>query len=263
VVDLGIEGRAALVGGASKGLGRAVAEALAAEGCRLALWSRGGDALRAAAADIRRDHGVEAFAIEADARDPEAGSTVARRAAETLGAVDILVLNAGGPPTVDPTETTPDGWRDAFQLLAITPIALATELLPGMRDRAWGRIVGILSSGVRQPIPALVYSNAGRSALAAWMKTVATRIASEGVTVNGVLPGRLATDRTETLNLERAEHEGGPIDEVRREAIAAIPAGRYGRPDELGSMVAYLCSERAAYLTGALIPVDGGLLQAT
>jgi len=262
-VDLGLDGKAALIGGASKGLGRAVAEALAGEGCRLALWSRGGDALRAAAADVQRDHGVEAFAIEADARDPDAAGTVAGQARELPRQVDILVLNAGGPPTVDPTGTTPEGWREAFQLLATTPIALATELLPGMRDRGWGRVVGILSSGVRQPIPSLVYSNAGRSALAAWMKTTASAIASDGVTVNGVLPGRLATDRTDALNRERAEREGRTVEEVRREAIAAIPSGRYGRPEELASVVAYLCSAPAAYVTGALIPVDGGLLQAT
>jgi 3-oxoacyl-[acyl-carrier protein] reductase len=259
-MDLGLAGKGALVGGGSSGLGRATAEALASEGCRLAIWSRGGKALDAAAAEIRAQHGVEVTAIAADASDPGAARTVGGAARQALGAVDIVVLNAGGPPPVDPTATDADGWARAFQLLATTPIELATLLLPEMRERRWGRIVAILSSGVRQPIPDLVYSNAGRGALMAWLKTTARAVASEGVTINGILPGRLATPRIAQLDGGRAAKTGRSVDEVRAAHLATIPAGRYGRPEELASLVAYLCSEAAGYQTGTFSAVDGGLI---
>jgi 3-oxoacyl-[acyl-carrier protein] reductase len=260
-VDLGLRGKAALVGGASSGLGAAVAEALAAEGCRLLLWSRGGDRLEAAAAGLAERHGVEAHAVGADAADPDAPERVLRAVEQHLGAADIVVLNAGGPPTVDPLATDAEGWRRAFQLLSITPISVATGLLPAMRERRWGRIVALMSSVIREPIPPLVYSTGGRSALAGWMKTAAAQVASDGVTVNGIVTGRVATQRIEQLDAERAEREGIGVEEVRRQQQAAIPAGRYGNPAELAAVVAFLCSERASYVTGAFIPVDGGMLR--
>ena len=157
-MDLGLRGRTAVVGGATSGLGRASAEALAAEGCNLLLWSRSADALAATADAIRSAHEVRVAHVAADATDPGAAALVAE-AAHGFGPTDILVSNAGGPPTSDPTATDVDGWRRAFQLLAVTPIDLATRLLPGMRQRGWGRIVAVTSSGVRQPIPELVYSD--------------------------------------------------------------------------------------------------------
>ena len=181
-MDLGIRGRAALVGGGSSGLGRATADRLAAEGCRLAIWSRGADGLATVADDLHRRHGVEVISLAGDASEPGVGARIAAEATAALGRVDILVLNAGGPPAVDPTRTDAAGWARAFQLLATTPIELATALLPAMRAAGWGRIVAILSSGVRQPIPDLVYSNAGRGALAAWLKTTARVVAADGVT---------------------------------------------------------------------------------
>lgn len=259
-MDLEIAGRRALIGGASSGLGRSSAEALAAEGCRLVLWSRGGDRLEAVAADLRTRFGGEVVTVGADAADPGAAAAVARAAIEAVGAVDILVLNAGGPPPVDATQTDAAGWARAFQLLATTPIELATLLLPGMRAQGWGRIVAILSSGVRQPIADLVYSNAGRGALMAWCKTTARSVAGDGVTVNGVLPGRLATPRIDSLDAGRAEKTGRTVEAVRSDHMATIPAGRYGRPEELGAYVAWLASERASYQTGTFSAIDGGLI---
>ena len=261
-MDLGLAGRTALVGGASAGLGRASAERLAAEGCRLALWSRGGDALERTASEIRLAHSAEVTTISGDAADPKTAALVAAAAEKALGRVDIVVLNAGGPPPSEATKTDPAEWRRSFQLLAITPIELTTLLLPGMRQRKWGRVVSIMSSGIRQPIPELAYSGACRSALAAWLKTISPEVIVDGVTVNGVLPGRLDTARVASLDQARAERAGTTAGEVRAALERAIPAGRYGDPDELGAYVAWLCSDPARYQTGTFVPIDGGSLRA-
>lgn len=261
-MELGIRGRTAVIGGATSGLGRASADALAAEGCRLLLWSRRADRLDAVATELRSTHDVEVSTVAADASTPDAAATVAE-AARAFGPTDILVLNAGGPPPAGATETDAAGWNRSLQLLTVTPIDLATRLLPGMRDRGWGRVIAFLSSGVRQPILDLVYSNAGRSALAAWLKTTARTVAADGVTVNGVMPGRISTPRITELDSGRAAREGSTEAEVRAAHLATIPAGRYGEPAEFAALVAFLASERTAYLTGQLIAVDGGLIAGT
>ncbi|GAA3106767.1 SDR family oxidoreductase [Streptosporangium carneum] len=260
-MDLGLTGRRALVGGATSGLGRASAHALAAEGAELLLWARDEGRLEATAREIESRYGARPAVVAADAGDPDAAAEVERVARERLGGVDVLVLNAGGPPSAPPDATTPDGWRAAFQLLAVTPIDLATRLLPGMRERGYGRVLAVLSSGVREPIPNLVYSNAGRSALNAWLKTVAREVAADGVTVNGVMPGRIATPRVASLDEAAAEREGVDPEEVRSRSRAAIPARRYGTPEEFGAVVAFLASAAASYVTGSTIACDGGLLR--
>jgi 3-oxoacyl-[acyl-carrier protein] reductase len=260
-MDLGLRGRTAVVGGASSGLGEAVADALAAEGCRLLLWSRSEDRLAPVAERLRNAHGASVATLAADATSPVAAALIGEAATRALGDVDICILNAGGPTPVDPLTTDADGWRTAFQLLAITHITLAQGLLPGMRQRGWGRVVALMSSTIREPIPALVYSTAGRSALAGWMKTAARAVAADGVTINGVLTGRIDTPRVAQIDRDRAEREGRSIDEVKADTISTIPAGHYGQPHELASVVGFLCSERASYITGAFVPVDGGLLK--
>ena len=262
-MNLGLQGRRALVGGATSGLGAAVARAIAAEGADVLLWARDDARLVATAADLRDATGVRVETVAADATRPDATELVLAAVRDRFGGVDIAVLNAGGPPPVDPVATTPEGWREALQLLLLTPVGVATGLLPGMRDRGWGRIAAVLSSGVREPIPNLVYSNAGRSALVAWLKTASAAVAADGVTINGVVPGRIATARTEALDRGRAAAEGTTTEDVRLASEATIPSRRYGTPDEFAAAVAFLVSDRASYQTGSLVRVDGGLLRST
>ena len=279
--------RLAVVGGATSGLGRACARALLADGIDVLLWSRDPDRLASTAADLaagpaagpgagpapgsprgsvssapgRAATGVPGRVVgtvAADAADPGAAAVVARAAAG-FGTVDTVVLNAGGPPPVDAAATDPDQWRRSFQLLALTPIELATRLLPGMRAAGFGRVVAVLSSGVREPLPRLAYSNACRSALSAWMKTVAREVAADGVTVNAVLPGRIDTPRVTALDRAAADREGRDVSEVAAASRAAIPAGRYGRPEEFAAVVAFLATPAAGYVTGVGIPCDGGM----
>ncbi|MCW2597462.1 MAG: short-chain dehydrogenase/reductase [Jatrophihabitans sp.] len=251
--------RGAVVGGASSGLGRAIAAELAASGHDLLLWSRNGAALDKAAGELHAAHGGAVRTLAADAADPGCAAAVATAAQESLDSVDVLVLNAGGPPPSPPDRTDPDEWRRTFQLLAVTPIELTTALLPGMRERGFGRVVAVLSSGVREPLPELCYSNSGRAALTAWLKTVAAAVAADGVTVNGVLPGRIATPRVESLDRTRAERTGKSVDEVAAASRAGIPAGRYGEPAEFAAVVGFLASPAASYVTGTFVSCDGGM----
>lgn len=259
-MDLGLKGRGAVIGGASAGLGFAIASGLAAEGCRLLVWSRDANRIGRAAERLRREHGVEVFATTADATDPESPVRVSEEAAVRLGQVDIVVLNTGGPPTVDAAQTDPATWQSALQAHTLTPIALASALLPGMRERRWGRIVAVMSSVIRQPVPELAYSTSSRLALAGWLKILAADVAADGVTVNGVMPGRIATARTEALDRQGAERDGRTIEQSRAQREGSIPARRYGTPEELAAVAVFLCSEPARYVTGVFVPVDGGLL---
>lgn len=251
-----------MVGGGSSGIGAAIAERLAAEGCSLLIWARDEERLDQVAARLRRRHQVPVAVAALDVTEAHAADRLAMAVRESLGDADICVINAGGPPFVDPLKTTAEGWRRAYASLATTPILLASRLIGPMRAQRWGRVVACLSWSVKEPVPNLVYSTAGRSALAAWMKTVAPILAADGVTVNGVLTGPMATARIEDLDRERAHRESRPIEAVRRERVASIPAGRLGQPDELASLVAYLCSEAAAFQTGTFTLVDGGLVRA-
>jgi 3-oxoacyl-[acyl-carrier protein] reductase len=259
-MDLGIRERVAVVGGGSSGLGLAAARRLAQEGCDLLIWARDEARVQATAANLARETGRRVEALAADAAVPGSAATVATAAIERFGHVDILVLNAGGPPAGDPTTTSSRDIEAGLQLLTTTPVELANRLLPGMREHKWGRVVAVLSWGVREPIPNLTLSNMGRGALAAWLKTASRWVGADGVTVNGVLPGRFGTPRIRELDEVRASRESRSVEEVQAEARSGVPARRDGDPDELGAVIAFLASEPAGYINGALVPVDGGML---
>ena len=249
-MELGIEGRRALVLAASAGIGRGIAAALAREGARVAMASRSRERIEAAAAEV----GEGAVALVADTSDLEAMRALPAEAAERLGGpVEILVINTGGPPPGTALDNDLDEWEEAFRSLVLAPRVLVEATAPAMREAGWGRIVNVGSSSLGEPIPGLTLSNSLRQAALGFLKTLAREIAGDGVTVNTIATGRFATERL-------ASNWGG-WERMEREAAGDVPAGRLGTPEEYGALVAFLCSDRAAYLTGALIPLDGGLLR--
>lgn len=248
-MDLGIEGRVALVLGAGKGIGKGIAGALAREGARVAISSRSEESLQAAAEEIEGE--VQVF--PADTGDLDRIRELPGEVAEGVGPIDILVANTGGPPTGAALDNSLDEWEQAFRSLVLAPRILLEAVVPGMRERGWGRIVNVSSISIREPIPYLTLSNANRMAALGLLKTVADEVAADGVTVNTVATGMFATDRL-------ADPEGS-LKGAEEAAKQRVPAKRLGQPGEYGDLVAFLCSERAAYLTGAVIPLDGGLLR--
>jgi 3-oxoacyl-[acyl-carrier protein] reductase len=247
-VDLGIGGRTALVLGASRGIGRGIAAALAREGACVAIASRSRERVVATADEIQG----EVVAFEADTEDLERLASLPEAVEGELGPVDILVTNTGGPPHGGALDNAAEEWERAYRSLVLAPRVLAEATVSGMRDRGWGRIVNVSSSSVREPIPHLTLSNAHRMAAVGFLKTLASEVAGDGITVNTVATGRFATDRLAS--------NWGSWEEMERGAAEGVPAGRLGQPEEYGDLVAFLCSERAAYLTGTVIPLDGGLL---
>ncbi|MDX6581921.1 MAG: 3-oxoacyl-[acyl-carrier protein] reductase [Solirubrobacterales bacterium] len=250
-MELGIEGKVALVMGASKGIGRGIAGALAREGAHVALASRSRGRLEEAAAEIGGTTAVFEYDTGELSRLPRLPGDVARQ----LGPIDILVTNTGGPPLGGSLDADVDEWRRAYDSLVLAPRLLIEVVLPGMRERSWGRIVNVGSSSTREPIPGLTLSNTHRPGLVGFLKTLSREVAADGVTVNDVVTGRFATDRL-------AANWGGE-EAMRQEAAKDVPAGRLGEPREYGDLVAFLCSDRAAYITGTSIPIDGGLLRST
>jgi 3-oxoacyl-[acyl-carrier protein] reductase len=248
-MDLGLEGRVALVMGASKGIGRGIAAALAREGARIAIASRSRQRLEETASEI----GPNATPFVADATDLDRLATLPAEVTRALGPVDLLVLNTGGPPLGGALGHELDDWEQAYRALVLAPRILTGAIVPGMRERGWGRIVNVGSTSTREPIAGLNLSNAHRMAAVGFLATLAREVAGDGVTVNTVATGRFATDRL----LDKA----GSLEAAEEAARNEVPAGRLGTPAEYGDLVAFLCSERAAYLTGAVIPLDGGLLR--
>jgi 3-oxoacyl-[acyl-carrier protein] reductase len=245
-VELGLKGRVALVTGASKGIGKGIATALAAEGANVAVSSRKQERIDTAAAEI----GARAYVH--DSADIDAAGPLIEAVEAELGPLDVLVTNTGGPPPgADPTGFSRDQWEAAYRDLVLSPMALIERALPGMRERGFGRVVNVSSMAVREPIAALMLSNVHRSGLLAGFKTLARAVAGDGVTLNTLLPGRIATDRLADSH--------GSIEAAAEAAKRDVPAGRLGKPEEMGAAAAFLCSEQAAYITGVALLVDGGV----
>jgi 3-oxoacyl-[acyl-carrier protein] reductase len=247
-VNLGLDGKVALVTGASKGLGRGIAQALAAEGAKVAISSRSRERIDATAAEV----GARGYVH--DSQDLDSAPDLIAAVESDLGPIDVLVTNTGGPPAgPDPLGFTREQWETAYRDLVLAPMALIEETLPRMRERGWGRVVNVASSSVREPIPVLMLSNAHRSALLAAFKTLARAVASDGVTVNSVLPGRIATDRMLEI--------GGSREAAEAAAREQVPARRLGTVEEFAAVACFLCSAQASYVTGVALLVDGGLTQ--
>ncbi len=257
-MELGIRGKTALVTGASKGIGRAVAEALAAEGARVFLVARSRDRLEALAGELR-SKGAEAEAYAADLTDPGAAERVLE-AARGFGPVELFLGNTGGPPPGAAEDLDPEAWQGAFDQLFLPMVRLVRGLLPGMKARGFGRIVFVTSLAVKEPVANLALSNAIRAGLTGYLKTLSREVAKSGVTVNAVAPGYTKTERVEALFSKTAADEGVPVEEVYRRIEAQIPAGRLGRPEEVAALAVFLMGEPAAYVTGQTWVADGGYL---
>lgn len=256
-MDLGIRGKVALVCGASKGIAYATAEALAHEGCSLAICSRDAEAITAAATRLRVI-GVPVLSMVADLSTADGIETVVRETHSEYGLVDILVANTGGPPTGPAMEHDWNAWTQASELLLRSAVELTRAFVPGMRERKWGRVISITSKAVKEPVPSLVLSNSLRAAVTGYLRTLANEVAKDGVTVNTVLPGFTATERLEKLAEATTARTGATRESVYAGWIAQTPAGRLGQADELAATIAFLASNRAGFITGQAILVDGG-----
>ena len=257
-MDLGIRDRVALVAAASRGIGYGAARELAREGARVFICSRDEVSARKAADQLMAETGAEVEGVRADVTNDEDAARFVRLAEEKAGRVDILVTNAGGPPAATFADATLEMYRRAFELNALSAIRLAQLVVPGMRERRWGRIVNITSISVKQPIMGLLLSNTVRAGLTGWAKTLSAEIAADNVTVNSVAPGYTATERQEELAEAKAKATGKTKEELREMRAAEIPMGRSASVEEIAAAVAFLASERASYITGVTLQVDGG-----
>jgi 3-oxoacyl-[acyl-carrier protein] reductase len=258
-MDFGLKGKTALVLAGGGGLGRAIAESLAHEGANIAVAGKGPDSIAATQAALVAV-GVKNLGLTWDLSDLTQIDKNISKIERDLGPVDILVNNTGGPPPTTASGQDPALWSKQFEAMVLSVIATTDRVLPNMRARHWGRIITSASSGVAAPIPNLAISNALRLSLLGWSKTLSREVAKDGITVNVVLPGRIATSRIKFLDEAKAKREGRTLEEVEAENTASIPAGRLGKPVEYGDVVAFLSSERAAYITGSVVRVDGGMI---
>jgi 3-oxoacyl-[acyl-carrier protein] reductase len=261
-VDFQLTGRVAVVTAASKGIGRAIAAALAAEGAALVICARDEGAITAAAAEIAAGAGTEVIGMAADVSVPGTAERLAEAAVTRLGGLDILVNNSGGPPRGDFADFGDADWQDAFDLLLLSVVRMVRAALPHLRASGRGRVINIESTSVKEPIPGLILSNSLRAGVAGLARSLADELAPDQITVNNVLPGSILTDRLRAGAAARAEQAGTGVDDlIRAEVGRRVPLGRVGEPEDLAALVAYLCSAPAAYITGQTIAVDGGLMR--
>ena len=258
-MDLGIRGRTALVLGGGGGLGGAIAHALATEGVRIAVADIDAAAVQRSVHKIEASRG-EALGLAWDLSDLTVVDKNVSAIEGRFGPVDVLVNLTGGPPPTPAAGQEPNLWSKHFSAMVLSVIAITDRVLPNMKARAWGRIITSTSSGVVAPIPNLGLSNSLRLALVGWSKTLAREVARDGITANIILPGRIATDRIRFLDEAKAKREGRSVEAVTAESTGSIPIGRYGNPEEYADAVTFLASNRASYITGSVIRVDGGLL---
>jgi 3-oxoacyl-[acyl-carrier protein] reductase len=260
-MDLGLKGRVAIVAAASKGLGRAVAEEFAREGARVAICARTASTLGETAAQIEKATGCEVFQQTLDVTDSVAVGGFVAAVEARFGAIDICVTNSGGPPSKSFSDTKPEEWRAAIDQLLMSTVFFARETLPRMQKKKWGRLITITSSAVKQPVDGLLLSNSVRAAVAGLARTLANEYAADGITVNNVCPGFTRTARLDGLAATISARSGSTPEEVFATWEREIPAGRLGTPQEFAAVVAFLASERASYVTGTSIAVDGGLVR--
>lgn len=258
-MDLGLKNRVALVAASSQGLGRATAEAFAAEGCRLAMCSRNQQTLDAAARKIREQHGVEVFTQAFDVTDPKAVSDFVTAVAKKVGGVDICVTNAGGPPAKGFLAASLEDWQRAINANFLSTVYFCREVIPHMQRKHWGRIITITSITTKQPVTDLVLSNAVRTAVVGLVKSLANEFGKDGILVNNIGPGFTATDRLKELAKARAASTGKAEQEFFDTWAADAPLKRIGEPKEFADTVVWLASERASYITGQTVLVDGGM----
>ena len=260
-MDLVLRGKVALVSASSKGLGRAIAEELAAEGANLIVCARGEEALRRTADSIRNTTGVKVVEVPADVSQQAGIDQVTRTAFDSFGRVDVLVTNSGGPPSGSFDTFTPEMWESATRLLLFSAVGLARAVLPGMKERRWGRILNVTSIAVKQPIDGLMLSNSLRAAVTGFARTLANEVAPFNITVNNIMPGYTRTDRVEELARANSQKTGATPKDAYARWEKEIPMGRLGEPREFAALAAFLASERASYMTGNSIAVDGGWIR--
>ncbi|MBA3296464.1 MAG: SDR family oxidoreductase [Acidobacteria bacterium] len=260
-MDLGLKGKVALVAGASRGLGYAVAKALAAEGAHVSMSSRDEKAIADAAARIERETGARILSMPVDVRDKAAIDRWVARTAETFGGIDALMTNSGGPSTGPAMSFDDEAWQDAAELLLFSTLRMTRAAVPHLEERGGGAILFSTSSSVKEPIPNLGLSTVLRASVSALAKTLALELAGKSIRVNQIIPGRIDTDRVRQLDDINAKKQGTTSEQAKAKAMAAIPLGRYGNADEFGRVAAFLLSDAASYMTGSTVQVDGGQIR--